>query len=392
MFEKFTGQESTGVEEYVESEHYHGNLAQLGVLVELKVKTVNGDKVVIGFDVGDDDEREENPFKPKLAKARSLAREEGFDLPSNKELDSLEPGDEVKVAALFKPEVGKGEEKIEGLMINRESFWVTIKKASLLKLIGVVDNKLVMHGHGLEFGDPITFSRSNVLEVWKKNSQTKNPAKTNPWWPFDGSFDKTTIYHVKTGAKHSSSAQHKGYTIYKAADGTFMVPALDRESRMDTVKDARKFIDAWAKKNPGPIASTFGKAQAQGGKLFKYVDGQLGKIGGKLLKKNPAGSNPTLLCCSEDGRSMYLVGGDQRLNLEDLGLGGDFEKDSMVIGDLLNIVYQARKKFDKFQEIHYTHKVGEESGDLPILRYDRLNERLYIDGGKYTVEDVGIVN
>lgn len=324
MFEKFTGQESTGVEEYVESEHYHGNLAQLGVLVELKVRTVNGDKVVLGFDPED---RTENPKRSR----------DDEDIPAS---------------------------------------WVIIEKSS---------GKAVRETFTKKVADAINKDKYKAVPIQEYLGGLNT--KKNPWWPFDGSFDKTTIYHVKTGAKHSSSAKHKGYTIYKAADGTFIVPALDRESHMDTAKDAKKFIDAWSKKNPGPIASTFGKAQAQGGKLFKYVDGQLGKIGGKLLKKNP-GSGPTLLCSSESGDQLFIIGGRQDLNLEDLGITGrEAEKESIVVGSITHLVYRAKKKFDDFKELEYIHTLSEDTkGPLPMLIYDRPNEALSIAGGCYFIK------
>jgi len=140
MFESFHGEPSDETVEYTEEEHYHGNLAALGEMVELKVKLVNGDKAVIGFDAG-----------------------------------SGESAD-------------------------------------------------------------------------------------NPFWPFN-SFTKTTIYHVGTGEKYKKSGSFKGYTLYQKLDtGEFLVPALDKDSRFDTLKDAKAFINSWTKhqKNPLPASGVIG--------------------------------------------------------------------------------------------------------------------------------------
>jgi hypothetical protein len=50
MYESFHGSPSTEVVEVEEEEHYHGNLAELGVLVELQVVTVTGLKATLGFE------------------------------------------------------------------------------------------------------------------------------------------------------------------------------------------------------------------------------------------------------------------------------------------------------------------------------------------------------
>ena len=50
MYEKFHGKDSTSIEEFIQEEHYHGHLAQLGDLIELKVQTVSGYDVTLSFD------------------------------------------------------------------------------------------------------------------------------------------------------------------------------------------------------------------------------------------------------------------------------------------------------------------------------------------------------
>lgn len=50
MFEKFHGEPSGETVEFEQREHYHANLAALGVLVGLKVRSVSGDDVALIFD------------------------------------------------------------------------------------------------------------------------------------------------------------------------------------------------------------------------------------------------------------------------------------------------------------------------------------------------------
>jgi hypothetical protein len=99
------------------------------------------------------------------------------------------------------------------------------------------------------------------------------------------------------------------------------------------------------------------------------------------------------LCSSEDGRQLYIEGGDQALDLKALKMAGDkWEKDSMVIGVLYELTYQTAKKFHKFKLTDYFHKLGEESGVQPTLLYDPTNRLLSVSGGQYQVKPEGIVN
>lgn len=63
MFESFHGEPSEEVLEFAEEEAYHGNLAALGILVELLVITTSGYEATVCFDVGDEaDYSSENSF------------------------------------------------------------------------------------------------------------------------------------------------------------------------------------------------------------------------------------------------------------------------------------------------------------------------------------------
>lgn len=103
--------------------------------------------------------------------------------------------------------------------------------------------------------------------------------------------------------------------------------------------------------------------------------------------------DPVELTVSEDGMQLYLVGGDQSVDLDSIGMGGrKWVRDSMVLGVLKKITYRTQKDFDKFETIDYYHRLGEETKVRPRLLYDTLNKTLSIAGGQYRVERPGIIN
>jgi hypothetical protein len=99
-----------------------------------------------------------------------------------------------------------------------------------------------------------------------------------------------------------------------------------------------------------------------------------------------------ILSCSEDGKQLYFIGGDQSVDVEALGFGEGDMKDSMLLGVLYEVTYQAEKGFDKFQLTNYYHKLGEDTGVEPVLTYDPVSCLLKVSGGQYKVEAPGIIN
>jgi hypothetical protein len=99
-----------------------------------------------------------------------------------------------------------------------------------------------------------------------------------------------------------------------------------------------------------------------------------------------------LLACNPAGTQLYLVGGDQSVELADLGIKGNAaSKVSVNLGTAVEITYRTQKAFDQFQAIEYFHQTSEETKDIyPVIVYDTANQSLKIVGGSYRVEDVGI--
>lgn len=115
------------------------------------------------------------------------------------------------------------------------------------------------------------------------------------------------------------------------------------------------------------------------------------------------GDDAPILCSSEDGKQLYIEGGDQSIDLKKIGMDGEeWVKDQMVIGQFAlpapgrkwNLTYRTQKKFDDFEVIDYQHDLGEPNEDepksarreAPTLVYDPRNEKLSIVGGQYQIK------
>lgn len=120
---------------------------------------------------------------------------------------------------------------------------------------------------------------------------------------------------------------------------------------------------------------------------------------------NPDGPDAIFVASSEDGKQLYLSGGDQSLDLDALGFQSTIDidheghayqasqiKDLMVIGKITKLTYRTQKKFDKFEEVDYYHAAGEDTKVRPVLLYDTLNSSMAIAGGEYHVHADGVVN
>jgi len=103
------------------------------------------------------------------------------------------------------------------------------------------------------------------------------------------------------------------------------------------------------------------------------------------------------LCSTSDAKQLILVGGNQSLSegdLEEFGVE-DKDKQYITLGYAVTLSYKTDKHHlsdSNGKEAEYIHELGEESGDIPMAVYDRLNKRILLVGGSYTVEDRWIVD
>jgi hypothetical protein len=107
------------------------------------------------------------------------------------------------------------------------------------------------------------------------------------------------------------------------------------------------------------------------------------------------------LCSSPDGRNLLFIGGNQRLDILEIGVEADWEietgKRLIEIGPVYSISYFADKHHLQGGErqkkgTEYIHEFGEEGGVRPDLVYDTVDEKMILSGGSYLVETEGIKN
>lgn len=101
----------------------------------------------------------------------------------------------------------------------------------------------------------------------------------------------------------------------------------------------------------------------------------------------------TRLASNEAGTQLFIVGGDQSLDLT--GFDVDATKETVVLGQLRRLVYVTDKQHLGAADRRpgpYQHTLGEESGELPWVVYDTVNQQLSLAGGRYRVEAAGIVD
>jgi hypothetical protein len=112
----------------------------------------------------------------------------------------------------------------------------------------------------------------------------------------------------------------------------------------------------------------------------------------EIRRRNPAdpvSSTTVLLCSNEKGTHLYITGGDQSLDLSSLKLSAhERDHDSVVLGEAVEITYHTAKIFDsKQEEFDYFHEFSEDDGgQRPVVRYDTMNKKLFLDGGSYHIE------
>lgn len=164
------------------------------------------------------------------------------------------------------------------------------------------------------------------------------------------------------------------------------------------------------RRNPGDIEQAAAMSEAFHGRpahRVRTVDEQndspkvLAELGAlrKFTVETPHGDLVELkfgkgvkLAANPKSHQLYIVGGDQSVDLEALDMGDEAEKDHAYLGEVARVLYHTKKGFHDFEPIDYDHEFGEEGGRRPRLNYDCINSRLYVTGGSYTIEPEGIRN
>ena len=336
MYEAFHGQPSTETVEIEEREHYHEHLSELGVLVELRVKTKWAGDKAIKFETGDGETRE-NPMWPfgegQLLGGRTTVLRMGRRGGSTRSV----------TASVHKGyTIYKTGDAFTIPQLDRESRFDTKKDAQRF-----IDDEVKLRRNGKRGKGPITSAMSYGMDVAGE---------------LGGDLDR----------KLGKAIGFKGNPLYKLYyDGVF-----SRESY--SLTEAKKL----AKERSQKYGSKVGVVGENNTTAAVYDSG-------RALKHNPeaTSSATTLLTCNEKGSQLFFTGGDQSLDLDALKFSEvEQEKELITIGKCFFVSYLTQKDFDKFETIVYEHELGEESGVLPDLVYDRLNKKLMLSSGEYHIE------
>jgi hypothetical protein len=112
------------------------------------------------------------------------------------------------------------------------------------------------------------------------------------------------------------------------------------------------------------------------------------------------GFKGALLAQDEKGKQLYIVGGDQSVNLKDFGITQSHELE--ILGALTCVIYFTTKKhltpatggtanYDhKFGNGARTYRFGQRGTRFPLVGYDVRNKLLSIQGGGYELPSEGI--
>lgn len=439
MYEKFHGRESGEVIEVKEREHYHEHLSALGVLVEIKVKTKSGYKVEIGF-ASDAVAGAENPHKfdidgisswsPMSTPATATVEGHGVvsSLPGYDDHGNRLTGREANSdwgfggkALVLSPVQQKRLHHYYARLRRDVQFTVAGKqnpkggvKGWLGRrgkaIAGVGDNYL--KSFKKTFINPGTYHYPYVVQI---KNRTSHPT-LGDWSDSMHSYKKLEAakksardFAADTGSKtrvvhwQSRRVEYE-FTpkVSKSNPPVTKAPKYKVGQKVALGKGFPEFQVGW----PAEIDHVFDFSGEDGSRMYSvkfihipnYGRGGSGwlnvseknlvplKKGGKKSNPDHDTSGYTVLASNENGDQLYIEGGDQSLDLAAIHMDGKWVHDSIVIGDILEITYRTQKDFDKFETIDYFHKLGEVTGKMPQLRYDNLNQKLYIDGGQYFIK------
>ncbi len=100
-----------------------------------------------------------------------------------------------------------------------------------------------------------------------------------------------------------------------------------------------------------------------------------------------------LLAQDEKGKQLFIVGGNQSVDLRDFGINPDRAHEHETLGAVKSISYDTEKLHldprDGGKAI-YTHQFGGKRSRLPLMIYDVRNKLLEFSGGEYDIPEAGI--
>lgn len=385
MYESFHGTPSTGELVIQDQIHYHGNLAELGVLRGLKVRVVTGEDFTLEFGGMPGQGQGENPRSIKVhpsskgvevrAKAQKIADKTGepvsllqpFSIPMPKRPGRFRKG--WTTYDTVYPQNWRGWSTNPKRKSKRGPLTTAYSTAQGIVpgLLGIGDG--VIRG---VTGNPKPISQMTAGEINKALNR------------IDAQGSQITAAFIAAGRGDERPSEYLSKT-----DALSQKALANYQARMALRNEMER---RYGPGTPSRLPKGFGPIKQN-------------------RRGNPGSdSGPVILCSNETGNQLYFRGGDQSLDLDSLNLA-DAARDHMVIGEVWALAYSTKKDFDEFAEIEYVHTLGLEKyhvklpakadlwedaqppkddafscGNLPTLMYDSMNKSLSIAGGIYKIE------
>jgi hypothetical protein len=192
---------------------------------------------------------------------------------------------------------------------------------------------------------------------------------------------------------HEQTASNSFDTLFRAAmAGAKRNPLTSGSKRKPAVasKRARNTFSMFtgAKSKKTIVRRT--KAKLPGKDFAKIGDLVSLTIGNRKVSFEGDTTQPIVVTDAKAKR-LFFLGGNQDLRMlkpvRKANPGGMHD-----MGEVDQVEYYARKKFDDFRPTVYFHNLGEENGKKPRLMWDPKARQMYLVGGDYKIRDVGIVN
>jgi HNH endonuclease len=201
---------------------------------------------------------------------------------------------------------------------------------------------------------------------------------------------KSLAEYVHAILGHRRGARDEGGKIIhetpKAKRREFAGEIWDRrKARGNPVDAARDLAEAFHGRSAGEVIEVIEELEEHG----VLADlGRLNEIVIRKPKRTIRFDKNTRLASSEGGTQLFIVGGDQSV---DLGAFPDVNqaKETVVLGEAESITYTTAKfhlgEEDK-ESGPYQHEFAEEGGTRPLVIYDTRNQLLSLAGGSYVIE------
>lgn len=238
-----------------------------------------------------------------------------------------------------------------------------------------------------------TLRQGNAVAVVYETSPNHHTAEV-----WSGSRRKTESF---TGPRSFESAKSWArLNLYEAASNPVKIRVTAPGARQNPMEPAQKMFEDFHGL-PSKEILEYKEREHQHSVLWgvgplvsMVVISPMGKEFTIYLKDPDSSSaqNVVMLACTENGRQLIPVGGDQKLSLESIAPAGFKEidrRDHMALGTIVQITYRTKKSFELHgrEAVDFYHDLGAEGsrGICPVLIYKPLNPSFEIAGGRYQV-------